>query len=126
MARLRALPDQKLVAGVFQRQTRVGPSQEAAATAHKGQQVSETIQWDRGSNGNKKKERRPFLAASYSYDKGVCQKPAGQSVLHSRHVCDHHPDPVNLLSVRRQHHRRIACQSLVLLYILQYCFINQI
>jgi hypothetical protein len=56
-------------------------------------------------------KKRPFIDACYNYNKGLCQKQAGQCVSASgtplRHVCDHRPDPSNLLIFCGQNHRRI-------------------
>jgi hypothetical protein len=55
--------------------------------------------------------RRPFIDVCYNFNKGLCQKPAGQCVAPSgtplRHVCDHRPDPSNLLIFCGQNHKRI-------------------
>jgi hypothetical protein len=61
------------------------------------------------TSSNKKK--RPFIDVCYNYNKGICQKQPGQCVSVSgtilRHVCDHRPDPNNLLTFCGQNHRRI-------------------
>lgn len=61
-----------------------------------------------GSNGG---TRRPFIDVCYAYNKGQCQKPAGQCVSQSgtplRHICDHRPDPANLHIFCGQNHKRI-------------------
>jgi hypothetical protein len=56
-------------------------------------------------------KKRPFIDVCYNFNKGLCQKPAGQCTTASgtplRHVCDHRPDPSNLLIFCGQNHRRI-------------------
>lgn len=62
-----------------------------------------------GRTGFVNSHRRPFIDVCYNYNKGLCQKPAGQCVSPSgtplRHVCDHRPDPANLLIFCGQNHK---------------------
>jgi hypothetical protein len=68
-----------------------------------------TVKKPGSANSNKK--RRPFIDVCYNFNKGICQKQPGQCVSASgtilRHVCDHRPDPNNLIAFCGQNHRRI-------------------
>ncbi len=61
------------------------------------------------SSGTKKK--CPFIDVCYNFNKGICQKTAGQCTSASgiplRLICDHRPDPNNLMIFCGQNHRRI-------------------
>ncbi len=66
----------------------------------------------RPSNISNSKKKRPFIDVCYNYKKGICHKQPGQCLSASgtilRHVCDHRPDPSNLLAFCGQNHRRIG------------------
>jgi hypothetical protein len=62
-------------------------------------------------SNNPSRRKRPFIDVCYNFNKGICQKAPGQCISASgtplRHVCDHRPDPNNLLIFCGQNHKRI-------------------
>jgi hypothetical protein len=63
--------------------------------------------------GNSATNRRlPFIPVCYNWNRNICPKPDGSCIsrynVPLQHVCDHRPNPANLLEYCGQAHRRVT------------------